>query len=79
MIITKKATGVEEGQNEGGGQSTLHKRKEEDLLVIHWRWSGITTEHTLNMNISCYIPRSIVRNSDVPIASLKSIFLRLIF
>ncbi|MGA7141475.1 MAG: hypothetical protein WB664_09635 [Nitrososphaeraceae archaeon] len=35
----KKRTGVEEGQNEGGGQSTLHNsKKEEDLLVIHWRW-----------------------------------------
>ncbi|MGA8485372.1 MAG: hypothetical protein WB706_13360 [Nitrososphaeraceae archaeon] len=34
----KKRTGVEEGQNEGGDQSTLHNRKEEDLLVIHWRW-----------------------------------------
>lgn len=35
----KKKTGVEEGQNEGGGQSTLHNsKKKEDLLVIHWRW-----------------------------------------
>ena len=38
-MIKKKGTGVEEGQNEGGDQSTLqNSKKEEDLLVIHWRW-----------------------------------------